>query len=190
MSPASLPALLHYFPVSVLFCQVYSQIWLISFFCFKYISRLPVPLELGPNCLDAKDMPLLYCPHLQNLHHTQDPLMSFPELPTFILDTGSYECFLCWFFFTGWKWVPIDSVIRQEKAICQNSLDSRNLSTRWVQSLVWHTLLELIWGLQSPHFWVFNEVLLISLDPRTQISMNYQWGQHATYLWHFLYVAS
>lgn len=100
LSPKALPALLHYFLVfSFVLSSLFSNtIWLISFFCFKHISGLPVPLESGPNCLHAKSMPLLYCPHLQSLLHAQDPLMPFPEPPAFVLHAGSYERFLCWFF--------------------------------------------------------------------------------------------
>jgi len=97
LSPKALPALLHYFLVfSFVLSSLFSNtIWLISFFCFKHISGLPVPLGSGPNCLHAKGMPLLYCPHLQSLLHAQDPLMPFLQPPTLVLHPGSYECFLC-----------------------------------------------------------------------------------------------
>lgn len=131
MSPAALPALLHYFLVfSFVLSSLFSNtIWLISFFCFKYISGLPVPLESGPNCLHAKGMPLLYCPHLQSLLRAQDSLMPFPEPPTFVLHTGPMSAFSVDFFYE----MEMGSnrfCDKTRKSNLSNSLDSRTWNTR------------------------------------------------------------
>lgn len=78
-----------------------------------------MPIELGPNCLDAKGMPPLYCPHLQNLLHAQDPLMPFSRPPNIC----SWHWFL-WvlsllIFLLDGKWVPIRFCDKTRKAICQ-----------------------------------------------------------------------